>query len=140
MEHKFVKSTYKVIVSDEREFGLNNYVSVYTQDNKYIGTISDLEHFFELGIYNIQAYNNNQVCSIGFNDQEQKWYGWSHRAMCGFGIGHVVKEGNCEATTGWTEEYIKEHPEENLGMPVGFECKTLDDCKKCAMAFADSVS
>lgn len=35
------------------------------------------------------------VCSIGFNPEEQKWYGWSHRAIFGFGIGSTVKKGDC---------------------------------------------
>ena len=78
--------------------------------------------------------------SIGFSEKEQKWYGWSHRAFCGFGIGHIAKEGGCHTTSGWTEEYLKEHPEEDLSVPVGFECKTLEDCKRCAIAFAESVS
>lgn len=30
------------------------------------------------------------TCSIGFSKDEQKWYGWSHRAMYGFGIGSNV--------------------------------------------------
>lgn len=29
-------------------------------------------------------------CSIGFNEEKQKWYGWSHRAFCGFGIGDMM--------------------------------------------------
>lgn len=37
----------------------------------------------------------NSVCSIGFNEAEQKWYGWSHRAMFGFGVGSTVKKGDC---------------------------------------------
>lgn len=32
--------------------------------------------------------------TIGFNPEEQKWYGWSHRASFGFGIGHQVKFGD----------------------------------------------
>lgn len=35
------------------------------------------------------------VCSIGFCEKEQKWYGWSHRAICGFGIGSEVKKDSC---------------------------------------------
>lgn len=37
-------------------------------------------------------------CSIGFNAKEQKWYGWSHRAIFGFGIGSEVKPGDCAYT------------------------------------------
>ena len=34
-------------------------------------------------------------CSIGFCERDQKWYGWSHRAISGFGILSVVKRGDC---------------------------------------------
>ena len=79
-------------------------------------------------------------CTIGFCEKEQKWYGWSHRAICGFGIGYEVKEGSLCATSGWTQEYLDKHPEEDKRMPVGFIAKTLDDCKRLAIAFNESVS
>lgn len=60
---------------------------------------------------------------LGFSEKEQKWYGWSHRAYYGFGIGHKVKKGH----VGYEE----------LG---DFECKTLEDCRKVAEIFAKSVS
>lgn len=34
-------------------------------------------------------------CVIGFSMREQKWYGWSHRAIYGFGIGDSVEPGHC---------------------------------------------
>jgi hypothetical protein len=82
----------------------------------------------------------HNVCSIGWCEREQRWYGWSHRAMCGFEIGDVVKEGDCAAFPGVTEECLKEHPEWDISLPVGFEAKSLDDCRRMAIAFAESVS
>ena len=32
--------------------------------------------------------------NMGFNPLEQKWYGWSHRAIYGFGIGSTCKRGD----------------------------------------------
>ena len=32
---------------------------------------------------------------VGFSHKEQKWYGWSHRAIYGFGVGSEVKRGDC---------------------------------------------
>ncbi len=32
---------------------------------------------------------------VGFSPTEHKWYGWSHRAIYGFGIGSEVKKGDC---------------------------------------------
>ena len=84
--------------------------------------------------------DRGRTCSIGFCEAEQKWYGWSHRAIYGFGIGDVVKEGDCCASSGWTDEYLAEHPGEDLSLPVGFQARTLEDCKSMAIAFAASVS
>jgi len=77
---------------------------------------------------------------VGFSEKEQKWYGWSHRAIHGFKIGDIVKEGDCCASSGWTDDYIKKHPEKDTSLSIGFIAKTLEDCKKMAMAFSDSVS
>ena len=63
---------------------------------------------------------------FGFSESEQKYYGWSHRAYYGFGIGHIVKDG--DSCVGYD------------GIEPGFKCKILEDCKKVAKAFADSVS
>ncbi len=82
-----------------------------------------------------------RTCSIGFCEREQRWYGWSHRAICGFGIGdEVTGPGHVCATSGWTDEYLAEHPEEDLSLPVGFVARTLDDAKLMATAFASAVS
>jgi len=32
---------------------------------------------------------------VGFSPKEIKWYGWSHRAIYGFGIGSTCKKGDC---------------------------------------------
>ena len=92
------------------------------------------------GIKPEKARPDHTVCSIGFNEAEQKWYGWSHRAIYGFAVGDIVKEGDCCASSGWTEEYLAEHPEEDNSLPVGFKAKNLDEAKRMAIAFAESVS
>ena len=45
----------------------------------------------------LQNANNisGNTVNIGFNPEEQKWYGWSHRALYDFGIGSSVKRGDC---------------------------------------------
>lgn len=116
--------------------------TVYSHvDGGYAGTPECVYRLMQRGIGPVsKAQPNHNACSIGFCPREQKWYGWSHRAMYGFGIGDVVSEGDCCASSGWTEEYLKDHPEERLYLDVGFEAKTLDDAKKMAVAFAESVS
>jgi len=111
----------------------------YNKDNKYIGIVEDFKRLvIEKGI-EPEAMDNNKVCSIGRSTKDGKWYGWSHRAIYGFQIGDKVKNGDCCASSGWTDEYLKDHPDDKP-LPVGFEAKTEADCKKMAIAFASSVS
>lgn len=51
--------------------------------------------FDEHGIVPEKIKPEYSVCSIGFSEKEQKWYGWSHRAIYGFGVGSQVKKGDC---------------------------------------------
>lgn len=114
----------------------------YTLDGHYIGN-PRMANFLirKKGIEPEKAKLSHNVCSIGFCGRERKWYGWSHRAIFGFGAGSIAKQGDCCTTSGWTEEYLREHPEERLKViPVGFEAKTLADARRMAVAFAESVS
>ena len=116
----------------------------YTPDGGYIGT-PEVAHSLcnKRGIsperISRGSKEGSKVCSIGFSDREQKWYGWSHRAIYGFSVGDVAKEGDCVCSSGWTDEYLAKHPEADLRVPIGFEVKTLDDAKRMAVAFAESV-
>ena len=112
--------------------------SAYTPEGHYIGR-SKFAHFLckKRGIKPELADSNDNVCSIGFSEKKQKWYGWSHREIYGFGIGHITKEGDCTTEAGVLPEYLT--PENDKRVPVGFEVKTLEDAKLCAIAFAESV-
>ena len=113
----------------------------YNPTGDFIGMSKFAHRLCKLrGIAPEKSKPEHSVCSIGFSEQEQKWYGWSHRAIFGFGIGHVVEEGSCTAESGWTDEWLKDHPEDDTRVPVGFEAKNLDDCRRLAVAFAESVS
>jgi len=114
--------------------------SAFTPTGDYIGN-KQMAHFLlnKRGIKPEKATPSDNACSIGFCEKEQKWYGWSHRAIFGFGIGSIVEEGDCCASSGYTDEYLAEHPEDNLSLPVGFIAKDLIDAKRMAIAFADSV-
>lgn len=107
----------------------------------YIGTAKNAYFLCHQMSIRPEVYRDeNNTCSIGFCKKEQKWYGWSHRAIYGFGVGDTIKEGDCAASSGYIEEYINEHPECDLSLPVGFTATTLDDARQMAIAFADSVS
>lgn len=116
-------------------------IFVYNKDDKYIGTLEDFKMYIEkFGLSQIQTFKNNKTCSIGFNEEKQRWYGWSHRGICSFGIGDIVEEGSCCASSGYVDEYVKEHSDEDLSLPVGFKAETLEDAKRMAIAFADAVA
>lgn len=115
---------------------------IRTMEDKYVGLLdeSQTQSLFEKGIMPEADFRNNNVVSIGKSYKDGKWYGWSHRAIHGFQVGDNVKEGDLTSTSGWTKEYLIEHPEKNLALPVGFEAKTEEDAKRMAIAFAESVS
>jgi len=99
--------------------------SAYTPNGDYIGD-PKTAYFLVVkkGITPEKSKPQHNVCSIGFSAKENKWYGWSHRAIYGFGIGDVVKKGDCIA--GY--------------LPIGFKAKTMAGAKEMAIAFAESVS
>lgn len=114
--------------------------TAYTVGGDYIGDVDRAKALCdEHGIMPEKCSPADPVCSIGFSRKDGKWYGWSHRAICGFKVGDVVKEGDCCASPGCLQEYLDLHPERDLSLPVGFEAKLITDAKRMAIAFADSV-
>jgi hypothetical protein len=98
--------------------------SAYTKKGDYIGDPKTAKLLAKKGIEPEKSKPTNNVCSIGFNKKDGKWYGWSHRAMHGFKAGDEVEEGDVLAHR----------------FPVGFKAKSEDDAKKMAIAFAGEVS
>jgi hypothetical protein len=92
------------------------------------------------GIAPILSDPSHQTCSIGFCARDGKWYGWSHRAIHGFAPGDEAREGDLCTETGWDDEWLKDHPELDVAMPVGFKAVDFEDAKMMAQAFAASVS
>lgn len=80
------------------------------------------------GIWPMKSSPEHCVCSIGFCPEERKWYGWSHRAICGFGIGDRIFE----------EKYGNDQtPFVRHGRKA---IRSLGDAKLAATRFAASVS
>lgn len=70
--------------------------AAYTQAGLYIGSKHAAEVLTAAGCTEqVQPKDGGATCTVGYNPTEQKWYGWSHRAMFGFGIGSKVKAGDC---------------------------------------------
>lgn len=103
--------------------------SGYSLDNKYIGDIKDVRYLVEeLGITPESAKSDNNVCSIGFSDKDQKWYGWSHRAKCGYSIGDKLFEKDF----GDDKTPFIEHGRITI--------ENMAQARQSAINFADSVS
>jgi len=128
---------------DGKEYGVDDFeiTSAYNPSGDYIGSSKDAWSLcVKRGIAPFLRTPTSQTCSIGFCARDGKWYGWSHRAIHGFAVGHAVRKGSCCAVSGWTDEYLAEHPEEDISLPVGFTAHDLTDAKMMAEAFAESVS
>jgi hypothetical protein len=103
---KFIESISKIV--DTTGVGLEEAPQSYVSkiDGSYltfVGLENNLKFLLKHGITeNIQNWNNTKgnSANIGFNPIEQKWYGWSHRAIFGFGIGSECKKGNCGYSAG----------------------------------------
>ncbi len=139
-QRKYAEYIYRRELLDDEK---TEMVSAFNYDGVYIGT-PKVARFLtkKKGLTLLQkAAAEDNICSIGFQPSEQKWFGWSHRAIHGFGIGDTVDSSDhlCNQS-GWTDEYLKEHPEADERLPVGFTAKTLDDAKKMAIVFASSVA
>lgn len=104
--------------------------SAYTPSGSYIGRPKDAHYIVATrGIKPELRTDTSQVCSIGFCEREQKWYGWSHRALSGFGIGDPYFHG-------WANPNDIESLEFKRGEPIA----TLDEARQSAANFAECVS
>ena len=89
----------------------------------------------------------NSVCSIGRSEVDGRWYGWSHRAMLGFGPGDKIFDpewGMCSACRQCNESMCEGGLCAQLdSMPFrergGRDIVTDDDAKVAATAFAEDV-
>jgi len=107
----------------------NEMRAAYAPDGTYIG--DPKEAYFlchKMGIRPERASDDHSVCSIGYSPKKKKWYGWSHRAMCGFGIGDMIYE------------------EDHGGPNVAFvdhgnrKIERIEQAREAAINFAESVS
>lgn len=119
---RIYKAGYEVRTEDvfnlecEKPIRMKN---AYTPNGNYIGDSKTAFHLCKKrGISPELAQPNNNVCSIGFSEQERKWYGWSHRAIYAFEIGSKVKCGDCgyvpNNVAELMEEYKKWNSSENV--------------------------
>lgn len=91
-------------------------LSILSKSGDYAGDFEDTRKFFdEHGIAPELRSEGDSVCSIGWSEKKQKWYGWSHRSWQGLGIGDAAFGSALKITT-------------------------LEGAKASAIAFAEDVS
>lgn len=70
---------------------------------------------------------------VGFSPKDGKWYGWSHRAIYGFGIGSTCSKGDCHYVPSTPEALIDDHADFFMDISAESaaekraECQILDD-------------
>lgn len=114
---------------------------IWTDHNEYVG-LADLgkKEFYVNFIYkhrltNLMSINRAKglplseygcnVVSVGFNEKEQKWYGWTHRGYGCFGIGYEVVKGSiCDCGS-------HEYP---------FKVKNLEEAKQLAIDISEYLN
>lgn len=116
---RYVINTQKLAASQDSDSGAT-ILSAYTHDGAYIGSDKDANYLCnEIGIHPEKSEADDSVCSIGKSDKDEKWYGWSHRAIRGFGIGDSFPDTDTSSNR---------------------EIETEDDAKSAAKAFALDVA
>lgn len=93
-----------------------------SKDGSFIGDEKFAKRLEDMGILPERARDGDKVASVGFCEAENKWYGWSHRAIHGFGIG----DRELSLSPG--------------GDSHGAVIESLDEAREAAVEFADSVS
>lgn len=108
---KFVKFEIRYEILDLHNNNVTHFIArrAYNNNGDYIGGPENAR--FLCGKYGINPEvidSESKVCSIGFSEKRNKWYGWSHRAICGFTIGSKVKFGDCAYRSKDKKEFVKE--------------------------------
>jgi hypothetical protein len=99
-----------------------------TPTGAYVGDLSMGKFLVSKHIQPELASPKHSVCSIGFSAFYNQWFGWSHRALSGFGIGDKLFESDFgDDTTVFTQHGSK-------------TIATMEEAKLAAIAFADYVS
>lgn len=94
---------------------IDNYNNIDTYHSKYDGSTiyseDDIKWLYKKGITEELQNSRGEIgctCNVGFNPTEQKYYGWSHRANCSFGIGSECKKGYVSYEPKNKEEFIEQ--------------------------------
>ena len=122
----------------ERDGG--NLTDILTEKGEYVsladlGERSDVVNFiYKHRLTNLMSLRRAKglpvsekiggTVSVGFNEKEQAWYGWTHRGYGKFYIGFEIKKGS-----------IMDNPESKYHYP--FKVETLDQAKELAVLMSE---
>lgn len=82
--------------------------SAFTHDGLYIGDVALAKVLCDRhGIKPEKIHAADPACRIGFSDSKQRWYGWSHRAMYGFGPGDTCKWDDIHFIPSNRDEFLR---------------------------------
>lgn len=113
---------------------------IWTNHNEYVGLAdlgkkeSTVNFIYKHRLTNLMSINRAKglplsktgcnAVSVGFNEKEQKWYGWTHRGYGAFEIGYEIKQGSIMNTKDAKYQYP-------------FKVKTLEEAKQLAIDIAE---
>lgn len=132
-----------ITLADPKEFEGDKYIhlgGMPVRINGIMRILAEHEACKVEAYVDFDKHAESDVACIGYSEKEQGWLGWSHRAAYIFKVGYVVHKDSLCTMSGWVPAYEAEHPERCFNLPVGFVCKTMDDCRKAAIAFAMAVA
>ena len=80
----------------------------------YVGDIAHMVFLMGHGITSFLQPSDGTcgTCAVGFNSEENTWFGWSHRATAAFKVGSTVSRGDCA--------YVPTDKEDLVGYLKGF--------------------
>jgi len=127
-EMKIVKKYFNDDGYTVSRAGSNGFLyCVEDKQGNHIGDIRDAYYITNLTSLGTYSEDSKQICH-GWDAEERKAYGWSHRAKVGFGMGDMIFEENFGDET---TPYIKHGK---------MKIFTVDAAMKSALKFAESVA
>ena len=113
---------------------------IWTDHNEYVELAdlgkkaSNINFIYKHRLTNLMSINRAMgkplsetgcnTVSIGFNEKEQAWYGWTHRGYGKFYIGYEIKQGSIMDCVGAKYQYP-------------FKVETLEQAKELAIHIAE---
>ena len=102
----------------------------------YEGMKDDIEKKFKISKFE-KTDPKHCVCSIGYSESNDKWYGYSHRAICGFGIGNKLFDAEWNDDGKLSEEEVEKLKFVERG---SITIKNNEQAREAASNFAKYVS